>query len=58
QTKGGTGLGLMICQRIVKDHRGDIALSSTWGKGTTVRIELPASEHRSKRIRSTANSRK
>ncbi len=38
----GTGLGLAICERIVNAHDGMIAVESTQGKGTTVRIWLPA----------------
>ncbi len=39
--KKGTGLGLMIVQRIVRDHDGRIELESKLGKGTTFRIWLP-----------------
>jgi two-component system, sporulation sensor kinase E len=37
----GTGLGLMIVQRIVRDHDGRIELESHVNKGTTFRIWLP-----------------
>ena len=37
----GTGLGLAVCQEIVKEHGGKIAISSQIEKGTTVRIFLP-----------------
>jgi signal transduction histidine kinase len=39
---GGTGIGLALCERIVEEHRGSIALESTADGGTTVTIELPA----------------
>ncbi|MBZ5629356.1 MAG: HAMP domain-containing protein [Acidobacteriia bacterium] len=37
----GTGLGLAIVQSVVSDHHGSISVSSTPGKGTTFRIDLP-----------------
>lgn len=39
---GGTGLGLALCQRIIEDHRGTIALDSTPSLGTSVTITLPS----------------
>ena len=38
----GTGLGLAIARQIVSEHRGTIAAESTPGRGTSVRIYLPA----------------
>ena len=46
--KKGTGLGLMIVQRIVRDHGGRIDLESHVGKGTTFRIWLPLYERRTR----------
>lgn len=37
----GTGLGLSLCYRIIKDYRGDIKLKSKQGKGTQISINLP-----------------
>ncbi len=37
---GGSGLGLVICKRLAVLMGGDVALSSTPGKGTTVRLAL------------------
>ncbi|MMZ55729.1 Sporulation kinase E [compost metagenome] len=37
----GTGLGLMVCFKIIKEHHGSIHFSSEVGKGTTVEIVLP-----------------
>ena len=39
--KKGTGLGLMIVQRIIRDHAGRIDVESKPGKGTTFRVWLP-----------------
>jgi signal transduction histidine kinase len=44
--KEGSGLGLMIVQRIVRDHGGEIEIESNMGRGTTVRILLPLHERR------------
>ncbi|MGE5133240.1 MAG: ATP-binding protein [Gemmatimonadota bacterium] len=37
----GTGLGLTICKAIVDAHGGTIAVDSSPGAGTTVRVRLP-----------------
>lgn len=42
--KKGTGLGLMIVHRIVREHGGQIDLESTPGKGTVFRVWLPLME--------------
>lgn len=39
--QGGAGLGLAICQEIVKRHEGTMTFKSVEGKGTIVRIWLP-----------------
>ena len=41
----GSGLGLAIVDRIVKEHRGEIAVESIVGKGTKFTIVLPVYEH-------------
>jgi PAS domain S-box-containing protein len=42
QAGEGTGLGLFVSRSIVKDAGGEIALESEVGRGTTVRVTLPA----------------
>jgi signal transduction histidine kinase len=42
--KKGSGLGLMIVQRIVREHGGRIDLESAQGRGTTFRVWLPLHE--------------
>jgi PAS domain S-box-containing protein len=42
----GAGLGLSICHSIVTSMGGEIAVESQPGRGTTVRVTLPATERR------------
>jgi two-component system, sporulation sensor kinase E len=44
--KKGSGLGLMIVQRIVRAHNGRIELDSNFGHGTTFRVWLPLHERK------------
>jgi len=37
----GTGLGLMICQKIIKEHNGSLSIQSNVEEGTSVDILLP-----------------
>ena len=37
----GTGLGLMICNKIIKNHHGTLTINSKVNEGTTVEIILP-----------------
>jgi signal transduction histidine kinase len=39
----GTGLGLMVCYKIIQAHGGTISFGSTPGEGTCVKLVLPAS---------------
>jgi signal transduction histidine kinase len=40
---GGTGVGLYLSAQLVKMHHGRIWVDSTWGKGSTFSVALPAS---------------
>ena len=42
----GNGLGLMIVQRIIEDHGGEIELASKPDEGTCFKIRLPRNERR------------
>jgi len=42
----GSGLGLMIVQRIIEDHGGEIELASKPDEGTCFKIRLPRNERR------------
>ena len=44
----GSGLGLMIVQRIVREHGGTIDVESDTTRGTTVRLKLPIYERRTR----------
>src|SRR5579859_5472362 len=46
--QNGTGLGLMIVQRIVREHGGTIEVESDKDRGTTFRIKLPIHEKRTR----------
>jgi signal transduction histidine kinase len=39
----GTGLGLLVSQRIVREHGGSLRVHSELGKGTRFTISLPSS---------------
>jgi signal transduction histidine kinase len=47
----GTGLGLMISARIVRDHGGTIAAESKIGEGTTFTVKLPRIERRVRELK-------
>jgi two-component system nitrogen regulation sensor histidine kinase GlnL len=40
----GTGLGLAVCHRIVKEHGGMIRVESRSGEGTTFKVSLPVAQ--------------
>jgi two-component system sensor histidine kinase AtoS len=52
--KKGSGLGLMIVQRIVRAHGGRIDLESHVGRGTSFRIWLPLHERTPKLLQAAS----
>jgi len=46
--KEGHGLGMMIVQRIIRDHGGQISLESRQGTGTIVTLQLPQRHRRTR----------
>ncbi len=45
---GGTGLGLSVSSRIVKEHGGELIFDSIAGKGTTFKVMLPVCREKDK----------
>jgi signal transduction histidine kinase len=44
-TKGteGTGIGLLVVQKVAEEHGGTVTFTSETGKGTTFRVSIPRS---------------
>lgn len=42
--EGGNGLGIMICQQIIRNHNGKLKYRSLVGEGTCVEIRLPVNK--------------
>jgi two-component system, sporulation sensor kinase E len=47
---GGHGLGLMIAQRIMRDHGGQIGIESKEGVGTIVTLQFPRKDRRARML--------
>jgi PAS domain S-box-containing protein len=54
--QGGSGLGLMIVRRIVREHGGEIDIVNIEGKGLTLTIRLPYRDRRVRLLESGAQS--
>src|SRR6266478_7176564 len=53
----GTGLGLLIVRRIVREHGGELSIESGKGKGLTVTIRLPYIEKRIRMLEAGESNR-
>jgi two-component system, sporulation sensor kinase E len=51
----GTGLGLLIVRRIVREHGGELSIESSEGKGLTLTIRLPYIEKRIRMLEAGEN---
>ncbi|MGZ4965595.1 MAG: two-component system sensor histidine kinase NtrB [Chthoniobacterales bacterium] len=51
----GSGLGLLIVRRIVREHGGELALQSDAGKGLTLTIRLPYLDKRIRMLEAGTN---
>ena len=44
--RGGSGLGLMIVRRIMREHGGQVGIESKEGVGTVVTLQFPRKDRR------------
>ena len=44
EKESGTGLGLLLCKEFVERNNGTLTVESTWGKGATFLVRLPATK--------------
>jgi len=49
---GGHGLGMMVVQRILREHGGQIVVESDSHRGTTVTLQFPLKQRRVRLLRS------
>jgi signal transduction histidine kinase len=49
---GGHGLGLMLVQRIMRDHGGQVGIESKAGVGTVVTLTFPQKNRRVRLLKS------
>jgi len=52
----GTGLGLLIVRRIVREHGGEMSIESSEGKGLTLTIRLPHIDRRVRMLEAGSSS--
>lgn len=53
--KSGTGLGLLIVRRIIREHGGEIEIESQSGEGTTITISIPRQDKNVRMLDSEAD---
>ena len=54
--KTGHGLGMMVCQRIMRDHYGQIGIDSRKGSGTVVTLQFPHNHRRVRMLETSQNT--
>ena len=52
--RGGTGLGLFIVERVLREHGGSVGVSSNEGEGTVFTLRLPLHLRRTRRLEAPA----
>lgn len=53
----GSGLGLMVVQRIIRAHGGEIAIESSAGRGVSLTLRLPRHERQVRMLEAGATAR-
>jgi len=55
--RGGTGLGLSLCRRIIRQHGGTLSVESKLGKGSRFIIRLPCARQSRNPEKSMSNEK-
>ncbi len=55
--KSGTGLGLLIVRRIIRDHGGELEINSEVGQGTAVTLHFPRIEKHIRMLESSTTAK-
>ncbi|MGK0456800.1 MAG: PAS domain S-box-containing protein [Zhongshania aliphaticivorans] len=54
--KSGHGLGMMIVQRIMRSHGGQLGIESSKGQGTAITLQFPQKHRRTRLLETSAKS--